>query len=106
MTVQRPEIPSSAPPEAPRPKFWSYYRARGLTPSQIGEIFQRSAEWVRLIGLPFGDPKRRVPDAADVERIFLWSNGEVGPADWYPPHLSSPTSARLADARSDQAVAS
>lgn len=77
-----------APEPANRPKLWRYYRERGLTPAEVGVVFERSDEWVRLVCLPFDDPKRRIPAQADVERAFEWSRGEITPADWYPPHLS------------------
>lgn len=73
-----------APPPANRPKFWRFYRDRDLSPVEVGEVFGRSAEWVRLICLPFDDARRRVPDKSDVLRIREWSGGEVGPPDWYP----------------------
>lgn len=80
----------SAPEPENRPKFWRYIRERGLSKFAVGQVFGYSDEWVRLICLPFEDAKRRTPSPADIERIFLWTSGAVGPADWYPPRLSVP----------------
>lgn len=77
-----------APEPANRPKLWRYYRERGMTLGEVGTVFGRTAEWVRLVTLPFDDPKRRVPSPEDVARAFEWSAGEIVPADWYPPSLS------------------
>lgn len=77
-----------APPPANRPKFWRFYRERELTPALVGEELGRSSEWVRLVSLPFDDPKRRVPDKDDVELIHRWSGGEIGAGDWYPAALT------------------
>lgn len=84
------DIKNTAPPPANRPKFWRFCRERELTTRQIMEIFDRSDEWVRLVCLPFHDNKRRIPDQADIERIYMWSQGAIGPQDWYPPSLNAP----------------
>lgn len=81
----------TAPPAESRPKLWRYYRERGLTREEVGHAFGRTAEWVRLVCLPFSSDKRRVPSPDDVERGYQWSGGEIRPQDWYPPHLSEPT---------------
>lgn len=59
-----------------------------MTLAEVGAVFGRTPEWVRLVTLPFGDAKRRVPSAEDIARAFEWSGGEIKPADWYPPELS------------------
>jgi hypothetical protein len=64
----------------------------------VGRAFGRSREWVRQITLEFGDPKRVTPSPDDVARIYDWTGGEVGPADWYPPELSAPKPAAPAEA--------
>lgn len=83
---------SAAPPPEPaaRPKLWRYYRERQMTLSEVGAVFGRTAEWVRLVTLPFDDPKRRTPALEDIARAHEWTGGEIGPADWYPPELSVP----------------
>lgn len=81
---------AQSPTEADRrPKLWRYYRDRGLTRVQVSEVCDRTPEWVRLICLPFDDPKRRVPSPDDVQRLWEWSDGEISPSDWYPPALSA-----------------
>lgn len=84
-----------APPPANRPKMWRYCRDRDLKLADVAGVFGRTAEWARLICLPFEDPKRRVPAPEDVARIHAWSGGEIGPADWYPPELSVPPASNL-----------
>jgi hypothetical protein len=81
-----------------RPKLWRYYRERGLSRVEVSVAFDRTPEWVRLICLPFGDPKRRVPSPEDVQRFWEWSQGAISPADWYPPALNAPPSAEAAEA--------
>jgi len=83
---------AAAPAPENRPKFWAYYRARGMERQEVADVFGRTAEWLRLITLPFGDPKRRTPSTDDIAAIHAWTRGEVGPADWYPPELSEPVS--------------
>lgn len=78
-----------APPPANRPKFWRYVRERDLGLAEVAKVFDRSSEWVRLICLPFDDPKRRTPDEADIRAIHEWTGGEVGAGDWYPPDLAA-----------------
>lgn len=71
-----------------RPKFWRWCRDPDSR-RDVATVFGRTPEWVRLITLPFDDAKRRRPSADDVARIHRWTGGQVGPADWYPPELSS-----------------
>lgn len=78
------------PPPAPlrRPKLAQFLFERDLSFAAAGEQLGRTREWVRLICLPFDDPRRRVPDLDDMERIVAWTGGEVTPADFYPPELN------------------
>lgn len=78
----------TAPPAENRPKLWRYYRERHLSREEVGQAFGRTAEWVRLVCLPFDNPNRRVPSLDDVTRAHEWSGGEIKPSDWYPPELS------------------
>lgn len=84
----------SAIPRVPeplkRPKLAKFLWDRDVKFAAAGEALGRTGEWVRLICLPFDDPRRRVPDAKDLERIHTWTNGEITPADFYPPHLNQP----------------
>ncbi|MEI9966020.1 MAG: hypothetical protein WDM92_16645 [Caulobacteraceae bacterium] len=40
--------------------------------------------------LPFGHQSRRIPPADIIERICVWSGGEVTAADHYPPRMNGP----------------
>lgn len=82
-------LPPSAPQPVARPALYRYYRERGLSLAEVGAVFGKSAEWVRLACLPFDDPRRLVPSAEDVALAHRWTGGEIGPADWYPPELSA-----------------
>lgn len=93
-----------SPVHAERPRFWRYYRDRGLSVADVARDLGRSREWVRLICLPFDDPRRRIPDQDAMEDIHRYTESEIVPADFYPPHLSErredadPVSARAATA--------
>jgi hypothetical protein len=77
-------------PPAPlnRPKLARYLWDRDLTFQAAGAALGRTKEWVRLVCLPFDDVRRRIPDQADMAKIHAWTQGEVMPADFYPPHLN------------------
>jgi hypothetical protein len=79
----------SAPP-APlvRPKLAVYMFEREITLRMAGEALDQSPDWVRLVCLPFDDPRRRVPNKEAMERIVAWTGGEIAPADFYPDHLN------------------
>jgi hypothetical protein len=94
----------TAPDPLIRPKFARFIWERDLTDREAADQLGRSRGWVQLLCLPFDDPRRRIPSAADVELIFDWSRGEIGPADWYPPRLSAPP-APANDLQSDDAEA-
>lgn len=77
-----------APAPLNLPKIAHFIFERGLTMRAAAEQLGRSRQWVQLICLPFDDPRRRIPDVEDMERIHAWSGGELTPADFYPPALS------------------
>lgn len=83
----------SALPTAPaplnRPKIALFIWQRGLDYHGFGKAVGRTREWARLVCLPFDDPRRRIPDEADLARIYAWTKGEVSPADFYPPALQA-----------------
>ncbi len=70
-----------------RPKFAQFLWSRDLDFVQAGRALGRTKEWVRRICLPFDDPRRRIPSSEDMRLIFDWSQGEISPADFYPPDL-------------------
>ena len=70
-----------------RPTLARWIWERGLELRQVAAGLGCSYEQVRLICLPFGDPKRRVPTTELIERIVAYTAGEITAADFYPPHL-------------------
>ena len=87
------------PPEErqlPPLALWIY--KRGLRLKDVAGPFGCSAEYVRLICLPFDDPARRVPTAEVVGNIHAYTQGAIGPADHYPPHLNGSPSPAETDA--------
>lgn len=81
---------STPPAPLNRPTLARYLWDRELSFRAAGEALGRSSEWVRLVCLPFDDPRRRIPDQADMERIHAWTRGEVTPSDFYPAALNGP----------------
>ncbi len=79
------------PPPAPleRPKLAEFLWRRDIRGPEAGRILGRSRQWVALVLLPFNDPRRRIPDPEDLERIHAWTCGEITPADFYPPELNA-----------------
>lgn len=77
-----------APAPLSRPKLATYLFERDITFRAAGEALGQSQEWVRLVCLPFDDPRRRVPHKDVMERIVAWTQGAVVPADFYPAHLN------------------
>lgn len=80
-------MPPKTPPIVPRPRLAAYIFERALELKTVGEAIGCSGEQVRLICLPFGHPKRRVPRTDLMARIVAWTGGEITPADFYqaPP---------------------
>lgn len=84
MNSDRP-FPIRAP--VPRPAFARWCWERDLKLKEVGEDIGCSYEQVRLICLPFTDPKRRTPDEALIRRIYEYTGGEIGITHWYPAEL-------------------
>lgn len=78
-----------APAPLKRPKLAQWLWERDLDFRTAAGRLGRSREWVRLICLPFDDPRRRIPDQDDMARIHALTEGEVGATDFYPQHLQS-----------------
>lgn len=77
------------PPEIGRNKFDEWCWRRGVELREAAKSLDISIETVRRIRLPFSHKARRVPSAELAERIFAYTGGDVGPADFYPAHLRS-----------------
>jgi len=80
----------TAPLPAPleRPKLATFLWERDISSIEAARALGRTREWLRLILLPFSDSRRRIPDSADLEKIHIWTKGEIRPADFYPLHLN------------------
>ena len=83
MTHKTPKI-------VPRPAIAAWLWQRHLYLKDAADLFGCSPEHVRRICLPFGDPGRRVPTEQLMASIIDKTNGEITPADFYPPHLNQP----------------
>jgi hypothetical protein len=80
--------PSTAPAPLNRPAFAHYLWERDVDFREAAEALGRSREWVRLVCLPFNDPRRRIPNCDDMAVIHAWTGGEIGPPSFYPPSLN------------------
>lgn len=106
------------PAEIGRNKFDEWCWRRGLDLRGVSDALRQGAialgrdpklapsiETVRLIRLPFTDPRRRVPAEPLIALIYAWTGGEIIPADFYPPQLqpgppstsATPAAARVGD---------
>jgi hypothetical protein len=84
----RPEF-AAPPPVRPLPPLAFWLFRRGIKLREAAAAFGCSVEYVRMICRPFDDPDRRVPTPDVVEAIHAYTQGEIGPADHYPPHLNA-----------------
>lgn len=66
------------------PKFDIWCHQRGLKLREIAKALGCSPEAVRRYRLPFTDVRRRTPRPEVVNRVILWTGGEVQAWDWYP----------------------
>lgn len=70
-------------PARPRPPFARWLFERDLDFRQAAARLGCSHETVRLICLPFDDPKRRVPNVALMDKIIALTDGEVAASDFF-----------------------
>ena len=78
---------AALPAEVGRNKFDEFCWRRGLELKPVADALGCSIETVRRIRLPFSHPDRRVPNDELMPRIVNFTQGLVGPPDFYPPHL-------------------
>lgn len=78
---------SKAPPPLDRPRLAAWLQARCLVPGDIAAVCGVGREQVRRYCLPFTDPMNVTPPRAAIEAIFDYTDGEIGPEDWYPVRL-------------------
>jgi hypothetical protein len=69
----------------PRPAFFGWLKLVRQTDVWAAGELGCSAEYVRLICLPFDDPKRRDPSGKLVRKIVRLTAGACGPETWHPP---------------------
>lgn len=79
-------------PTVARPTLAKWLFDRNVSTAFAAEALQVSGESVRRYCLPFDHPDRRLPGAEIMERIVAWTGGAIQPADFYPPHLTTPVS--------------
>ena len=58
-------------------------KTRRLTLEAAGRELGCARETLRRYELPAGHPEFRVPPPDMMDRIWRWSDGQVGPADFY-----------------------
>lgn len=79
----------ASPPEPlQRNGFDRWLWERNIDNIEAGRRLSRHPVTIGRYRLPFGDPKRRIPEQEVLDKIHAWSGGEVTIADFYPPHLS------------------
>lgn len=76
---------STPPPAKKRPAFAQFLWDRGVSLRAAAGALDRSHEYVRRICLPFGDPQRTIPDEAALERIAVYTGGEITEKDFAEP---------------------
>lgn len=74
-----------------RPPLALFLWERGIQYRPAGLAIGKSHEYVRLICLPFDDPRRIRPDAETAATIETWSGGAVPPASFDPPSTEHPS---------------
>lgn len=83
------------PPPRQKPAFALFLWDRGISLRDAATALDRSHEYVRRICLPFGDPNRRLPDEAVLERIAKYTGGEITKADFEEPSDIAPPAAEV-----------
>lgn len=89
---------AKAPPPVERPRLAIWLHERGLVYGDITSICGVGREQIRRYCLPFGDPMHVTPPRGVIESVHAYTNGEIGPADWYPSRLSQSADVALAGA--------
>lgn len=70
-----------------RPKLARWMWERRLKARDAAAPLGVSPEQVRRYCLEFGHPDRSIPGADVLDRIVVWTGGEVTERDFYPPHI-------------------
>lgn len=77
-------------PPVARPRLAIWLFERNVSTAAAADALAVSSESVRRYCLPFDHADRRLPHAEIMERIVAWTAGAIQPADFYPPHLTTP----------------
>ena len=93
---------TQSPAEVGRNKFDEWCWRRDLELKPVAAALGCSIETVRKLRLPFTDLNRRVPKTELAQRIFDFTQGEVTPADFYPPHLVRAVSGDAVDLTAEE----
>lgn len=79
--------PEWVPRHLRRPKFHTWLIERGIDDLAASKHLDVDPAVVRRARLPFSDPQRWIPSIAALEKILVWTGGEIGAADFYPARL-------------------
>ena len=82
----------------PRPRLARWLFDRGLEFRDGGDYFGCSHETLRLVCLPFDDPKRRVPNKELMSAIYAGTAGEITAIHFFPEQLTDASAPEPADA--------
>ena len=64
-------------------KFADYIRQNGISPTRAAEELSSQEQSVSESAVSKWIYQERVPRPEMVKRIYAWSDGAVGPQDWY-----------------------
>lgn len=70
------------------PGLAAWLARKNMLPGEFAARIGTTREAVRKYCLPFGTRGRQVPGLEIMERIVAATDGDLGPADFYPAHLS------------------
>lgn len=79
---------AEAPTPILRPKLAHWLFERDVSPAAAAAALKCSKQTILNITQPFSSTTRTVPHQDLLGRIVEWTDGEVGAADFYPPHLN------------------
>lgn len=81
-------MPPKPPEPVAHPKLAVWMFERKLGPRDAASALSLTPEAVRRYCLEFGHAKRQIPGRDVMARIVAWTEGEVTPNDFHPPHLT------------------
>lgn len=79
----------TTPEPVERPKLALWMWTRKVKPRDAAKRLGVTTEAVRRYCLEFGHPDRQIPGRKVLEAVHAWTEGEITPSDFYPPHLNT-----------------